>query len=217
MLKNRNMMLGAGAAVVVVIVVALALVLLGGGDDDDADAGSSTVPALTQSITYEGTGLTLNYPDGYVAASDDSSEVLWIAINQETLDIALSDAIFDDGLQAGQFAISSTVLATDEVFENLSLTGEDLDPAIVLAALLTEAELDALVSGVEPITLGDWSGATTSGTYVPEDETLDITIVFLDAGVSYILIGGIAPVGEIGQYDALIRAIAASLEYTAPS
>ncbi len=147
--KNRTLSL-----VLLVIVALVAAACGGGGDNGGNDGGSASSVNLSQE--FAGGGVTLMYPEGWVA--EEASGQIRLASSQEVADKMNSDEDLNEPMPSGAAAtVVMTVNATDIGLEaDASIT----DVLNQFKNLMADA--DTTIGDVEAVSLGDKDGARVS-------------------------------------------------------
>ncbi|MEQ8671796.1 MAG: hypothetical protein RLP44_16025 [Aggregatilineales bacterium] len=204
----------------------LVFVLAACGGDDNNTTTNTTSPTtetttsdtstttLAQSITSTdaaGGVLTVSYPEGWQAQEFGGSITLG-----NSAEVFASDA---PAIASGQVVGSLLALPT----EMLSLLGLGENPtatdvlANMMNTTLTEdPNAQFTVGEPESITVNDKEIVIQTGTATDANGTSDVAFLIVQTGTSFALLSIIAPEGEYATYDAQIRAIAGSVEYTIP-
>jgi hypothetical protein len=209
---------------ILLLVMALILAACGGDDDDDDSGGSGSASSVTlsESITSESPdigSLTINYPEGYAASNEEAGQII-VASSAEVLELATADT--DGGplvVQEGQFAL--IVTAFPDEFAGFFGVEDGAGIGVALNAMVTgmfagDEDTTVEFGEVEEADFGGNSGAIVTGTITEDGTTNDGIFVLLDVEGGYGLVFGIAGEDQAGNYDAVTRAVAGSLQYTAP-
>jgi len=211
-----------GRAILMTLFI-LSLAACGGDDDTPATpvpggggqtAPAADVPALTQTVQTTGSSgaLTLSYPETWSAAALDS-----IVISEDSRVVALLE-------QAGRLPVLDTVPAVAFA----ALIGPNTVAAFniaadapiieVLVAYTGGAARQEALSEMKPF---DAAGRSAVVVIVPGSYstlTAENVVSLVDVGSgSYAAITLTAPVGKGAQYEALVRAITASITFTPAS
>lgn len=208
--------------IALILMVAVLIAACGGGGSSSSSSGgsggsgASQTVNVPQSITSEadaaGNVTTVNYPEGWVAASEFGGVTL--ANSQAVMDLMSSE----DGEvrpAAGQVGGNMSVIPT----EDLSFLGvaEGASVADVLTVFLNfftgDEGTTTNLSAPEAVTLNGKSAAIVTGTVTDEDGTLDATAVAVSLDNAYAVFLFVAAEGQIAQFNNAIRAIAGSVAY----
>lgn len=183
------------------LVAAFALAACGGA----AGGGGGGAPSLDQ--TYSQGGVTFKYPAGWVVEGEEGFVLL--ASNQATLDKA-TDSSDIPSLDAGQMAITLVAFNAD-IAELMGAT----TPLAVLQQMTEEtAGEDTTFEAPTETTIAGKPAARANGT----NGNMDAQFVALDLGDSgFVLLGGVAPKGDLSKIQATVEAIAATVTMEATS
>jgi hypothetical protein len=153
-------------------------------------------------------------------ASDEGDSTFYIVNNQATMDsLDLNSSPTASAFEPGQFGVLGVGFPTE--FAAALGIGEGDGPAAALNALvdmLTESEDDVSFDLGEPevLALEDQRAALVTGSVSEGDVTNDATFVMVEVDGGFVLLLAFAAEGSMNEYDAVLRAIAASVEYTPP-
>ena len=207
-----------------ILIMALLIFVLAacGGDDNTPDATSPAQTTttdtsgvnLSQSITTTddaGGVLTTSYPEGWFAQEFGGS----IGIGNAAA-VFTSDA---QSIPSGQ--VVGTVLALPTEMLGLLGLGENPSAVDVLANFMNttlneDPDSQYTVGEPQSFTTNGKNAVMQTGTGTDTNGTSDVAFVMVESGAGFILLSFVAPQGEIAGYDAQIRAIAGSADYTVP-
>ncbi len=208
------------------LIMALLIFVLAACGNNDNSTPNTTSPTqtttttdtsgvnLSQSVTTTddaGGVLTANYPEGWFAQEFGGS-----------IGIGNAAAVFTSNAQSipsGQ--VVGTVLALPTEMLGLLGLGDNPTAIDVLANFMNttlneDPESQYTVGEPEAFTTNNKNAVIQTGTGTDANGTSDVAFVMVESGGGFILLSFVAPQGEIAGYDAQIRAIAGSAEYTVP-
>lgn len=195
---------------IMLIIIAMVVVACGGGDDggDGGDNGGGDVN-LSQSASYSdpaGLSLTMSYPEDWVANTEDGS--INVANGEDVLSRVGGDSIPQDGEVGGVFSALS--LADLGLGADLPL----MDIYSVVQGFMAGGEGGFSFGDAEEFTTNGKSGIVAFGTGEFEGETADAGLYLLNTDAGLVMGIGVAPEGELAQYDDTFRAMLGTAEVT---
>lgn len=203
------------------LILALPLVLVAcdDGGDDDENGGDAEDIELPQEASTEDGALTISLPEGWVFNASGFGEIL----------VANSDAVLEAFDSPTMPSLDEGVAGTVSVVPGAGLSELGLEAGAELTAIvdtLDDVMLSGIVSGsgesqvnmgdAEDFTVGDASGAISTGTITDGEETVDAALVVTAVGDDYGLGFFLAAEDGIGDFQAQLEAIVASIVYEVP-
>lgn len=204
--------------ILLLFMLALALAACGGDGDDNGGGGGGGVN-LSQTIAFESEflgSITVNYPEGWFSATQPDQGIM-IANSQAALDAMQAE----ESPQPEEGQVGGLITAfPSEFFSSLGIAA-DASPSAVLSTfvenVLTDESSEVNLGDPQEVTLNGKTAAIASGTVTEEGATSDATFVVVQAEGGVVLVIFRASEGDIGEYDATIRAVAGSAVYTVPA
>jgi hypothetical protein len=185
-----------------VMVVALLLMLTvaacGGDDDDNDNGGGSADTDLSQSFDSS-TGLSVKYPDDWVASDEEGM-----------LQLASSDEVFTaDTVEEGQMGI----LFFDPTMVSMMGGGEDASPADILGNFSGMMGDEGEFGDVSETKFGDHDGARVN---VSDENTEGFMAAIQVTDDAITVVTVVTAKDDLDEHEATALDILATVSYTAP-
>lgn len=182
------------------VVVLLSLVLVACGGDTNSGGGSAVT--LSQTFSAEDSAIGFKFPEGWI--TNNAFGQVTLASSQAALDA--TEPI------AGAMIVNFLVAPTADI----AGLAENATPTDVLNVFRSfmEGEDAPTFGDVSELKVGNMDAAQISGS---DDKTDAIVYVVKVADDAYVVIVGGTPKGEMGNYEATLKAVIESITYTAPA
>ena len=163
--------------------------------------------ALSLMEAYQQQNLSFSYPDGWVAAQPAGNELsVMLANNQRVLDAMLSSTSGTFSPQPGDAGVFIFIVPP------LIASSGDQPENVLQAFIRTLQDVALSLGQIKRTSIGARPAATMQVT-APEGDGMLITV---DSGSGYVALFALAAAGELGQWQATITEIAASMRVSNP-